>query len=53
LAQVYAALAYYFAHQKELDADVERRRQWAEEMRAQDKDPLTRRELLARRKRAG
>jgi uncharacterized protein (DUF433 family) len=35
LAQVYAALAYYYAHQGQLDAEIERRKQWAEEMALQ------------------
>jgi uncharacterized protein (DUF433 family) len=35
LAQVYAALAYYHAHQQELDAEIEHRRIWAEEMAEQ------------------
>jgi uncharacterized protein (DUF433 family) len=35
LAQVYAALAYYHAHQDQLDAEIERRKQWAEEMASQ------------------
>src|SRR5919108_276329 len=48
LAQVYAALAYYHAHKEELDAQLERRRQWAEDQRAQEKNPLSRAELLAR-----
>ena len=33
LAQVYAALAYYFDHKAELDADIERRDKEAEAMR--------------------
>jgi len=32
LAQVYAALAYYHAHREQLDAELLRREQWAEEM---------------------
>ena len=48
LAQVYGALAYYYAHQEALDADMERRRQWAEEMRAHEKNPFSKSELLAR-----
>ena len=35
LAQVYAALAYYHGHQDHLDAEIERRKQWAEEMASQ------------------
>jgi uncharacterized protein (DUF433 family) len=51
LAQVYAALAYYHAHKEELDAELERRRQWAEEQRTQEQNPLSRAELEARRPR--
>jgi uncharacterized protein (DUF433 family) len=53
LAQVCAALAYYHAHKEELDAELERRKQWAEEMRAQEKNPLSRAELEARKQRPG
>lgn len=35
LAQVYAALAYYYAHQAALDAEIDRRYEYAEKMRAQ------------------
>ena len=35
VAQIYAALAYYYAHKDELDAEIERRKQWAEEMATQ------------------
>jgi uncharacterized protein (DUF433 family) len=31
-AQIYAALAHYYAHQDQMDAEIERRKQWAEEM---------------------
>jgi uncharacterized protein (DUF433 family) len=50
LAQIQAALAYYSAHQEDLDAEIERRRRWVEEMRAQSPNPITREELLARKK---
>ncbi len=33
LGQIYSALAYYWDHQAELDADIEARRQYAEAMR--------------------
>ncbi len=33
LGQIYAALAYYFDHKSELDADIERRDKEAETMR--------------------
>ena len=35
LGQIHAALAYYWDHKQELDADMERRRQFAEEARQQ------------------
>jgi len=35
LAQVYAALSYYYDHKAELDADIDRRSKEAEQMRAQ------------------
>jgi uncharacterized protein (DUF433 family) len=50
LAQIHAALTYYHAHKTELDADIQRRYEWTEQMRLQEPDPLTRAELLARRK---
>ena len=53
LAQIYAALAYYLAHQAELDADIQRRFEWTEQMRLQERDLLTRAELLARPKAHG
>ncbi len=34
LGQIYSALAYYYDHQEELDRDIERRAQVAEEIRA-------------------
>ena len=33
LGQIYSALAYYWDHKAELDADIERRGQWAEQAR--------------------
>jgi uncharacterized protein (DUF433 family) len=35
LAQVYAALAYYYDHKEQIDADIERANRLYEEMRAQ------------------
>jgi uncharacterized protein (DUF433 family) len=49
-AQIALALAYYHAHKAELDADVQQRFEWTERMRLQEKDPLTRSGLKARRK---
>jgi uncharacterized protein (DUF433 family) len=49
MAQIHAALAYYYEHQDEVDADIERRDRYIEELRAQQKHPFTREELLRRR----
>lgn len=35
LAQIYAALAYYHQHKEELDAEIERRYEVAEKLRAE------------------
>lgn len=48
LAQIHAALSYYYEHQAELDADIERRDREVEALRAQQSNPLTRQELEAR-----
>ena len=48
LGQIHAALAYYYEHQTEVDADIERRDRYVEELRAQQKNPLTRKELEPR-----
>ena len=41
LGQIHSALAYYWDHKEELDADIERRRQYAEEARRKaDVSPL-------------
>ena len=48
MAQIHAALSYYYEHQDEVDADIERRDRYVEELRAQQKNPLTRAELEAR-----
>jgi uncharacterized protein (DUF433 family) len=54
MAQIHSALAYYYEHQAEVDADIERRKQYVEEMRAQNRNPFTREELELRlRKREG
>jgi len=49
MAQIHAALSYYYDHQAEVDADIELRNRYVEEMRAQQKNPFTREELLKRR----
>ena len=48
LAQIHAALSYYYEHQGELDADIERRDRDVEALRAEHRNPLTRQELEAR-----
>lgn len=48
LAQIHAALSYYYEHQAEVDADIKRRDRFVEELRAQQKNPVTRRELESR-----
>jgi uncharacterized protein (DUF433 family) len=50
LSQIHAALAYYYDHQPELDADIERRHREANEILAKASDPVFRQELLARKK---
>jgi uncharacterized protein (DUF433 family) len=47
LAQIHAARSYYYDHQEELDADIERRRGMAEAMAAQAGDSPIRRKLRA------
>ncbi len=49
-AQIRTALTYYQAHQAEVDAYIAQTKQWIDQMRAQEKDPLTRAELLSRLK---
>jgi len=50
LAQIETALAYYSSHKAEMDADIQRRFEWTEQMRLQEQSPLRRAELRARRK---
>ena len=50
LAQVYAALAYYHANRDELDEQIRARKEFADELRAREQNPLTRAELIARRR---
>ncbi len=49
LAQIHAALSFYYDHKAEIDAEIERRYQEAETFRMQAVNQLTRRELEARR----
>ncbi|MDX6443507.1 MAG: hypothetical protein QOH71_581 [Blastocatellia bacterium] len=48
MAQIHAALAYYYEHQAELDAKIERDYREVEALRAQQRNPLTRQELESR-----
>ena len=48
MAQIHAALSYYYEHQAEVDADIERRDREVAELRAQHRNPLTRQELESR-----
>jgi uncharacterized protein (DUF433 family) len=48
LAQIHAALTYYYDHKPEMDALLDQWDQEYEQMRAQDSDPLTR-SMLAER----
>ena len=47
MAQIHAALSYYYEHQAEIDADIERRARYVEEMRAQQPDSPLRQRLRA------
>ena len=42
LSQIYSALAYYWDYKEELDEDIERRRQYVEQMRQNAALSLTR-----------
>ena len=47
MAQIHSALAYYYEHQHEVDADIERRCRYLEELRAQQPDSPLRQRLRA------
>ena len=47
LAQIHAALAYYYDHQSELDAEIRRRWLEADELAAGASDPSLRQKLMA------
>src|SRR5712692_3016318 len=47
MAQIHAALSYYYEYQDEVDADIERRYQYVEELRAQQPDSPLRQRLRA------
>jgi uncharacterized protein (DUF433 family) len=53
LAKIHAALAYYFDHQAELDADIARIDQFVENIRAENPNKITRQMLEARLRTAG
>ena len=48
LAQIHAALAYYYDHKAAIDAEIEAGSRLADEMRAANPNKLTRAELEAR-----
>jgi uncharacterized protein (DUF433 family) len=50
LAQVHSALAYYYENQERIDAEIDRRRQEAEELRVQVSNPSLRQKLLKLKK---
>jgi len=50
LAQIHAALSYYYEHQEILDADIERRHREVQKMAAETADSPLRRKLLNLRK---
>jgi uncharacterized protein (DUF433 family) len=47
MAQIHAALSYYYEHQDEVDADIERRDRYVEELRALQPDSPLRQRLRA------
>lgn len=48
LAQIHAALAYYYDHQAQIDAEIEAGHRLADELRAKHPNRFTREELEAR-----
>ncbi len=48
LAQIHAALSYYYEHETELESDIQRQQQLADELRTQQTGQFTRSELEAR-----
>jgi uncharacterized protein (DUF433 family) len=48
LAQIHAALSYYYGHQQELDAEIEHSDRETATQAAQHTNPVTREELLKR-----
>ena len=53
LAQIHAALAYYYDHQAELDADIKRRWHEADELATNSSDSALRQKLLTLKKKRG
>jgi uncharacterized protein (DUF433 family) len=53
LAQIHSALAYYYDHQAELDADIERRWHEADELATNSSDPVLRQKLLTLKRTRG
>jgi uncharacterized protein (DUF433 family) len=51
LAQIHAALAYYYDHQAELDSEIERRLRYADDQAARYRDSPLRKKLLKLRAR--
>jgi uncharacterized protein (DUF433 family) len=49
LAQIHAALAYYYDHKEEIDAQIERGKKEADELAAKLSDPSLREKLLSLR----
>jgi len=50
LAQIHSALAYYYANREVLDAEIERERQEAENLKGQVSNPALRQKLLKLKK---
>jgi uncharacterized protein (DUF433 family) len=50
LAQIHAALTYYYDHQEKLDSEIERRRREADDLASSIADPNLRRKLIEAKK---
>jgi uncharacterized protein (DUF433 family) len=50
LAQIHAALSFYYEHQSELDAEIQRRWLEADELASKASDPTLRKKLIALRR---
>ena len=48
MAQIHAALSYYYEHQPELDDEIERRYREVKELKAENANPFSRHVLLER-----